>query len=577
MGFLDYARSLLFEKDEAKIKLVTSYESRFPQFSGDESGFVMILPEPKVEEDKDGEETISVMGYLFPADSQGKRQLATLFRAAIFHLSAHTISSRFEDYEEWRKGKDPRIVKFTTSLIEDVMANSVISERYSDKLVDLGFANTLALKKLNPIDRLMNPATKIMAGLLVKVHTGLMKVESEKERNTIVRLARRLDKFGEKVSGSMKDTTTSLKDERLKVAEEIYSSIEGSGPIVEVPSFPHTEELGRCSIFSPSFFVNFDVINEDDFKTCLSFLRESPSFFEERESVWRKMAEAEGMQVFDSWKARMKKNKEIIDRYEKLLDFSRLTDVQIPAQSYSKFLKIKSGCRSEAHRLIESLLVARDAIDEDPRKMYGVLDLQEAIQVIASKSPRMDVFMLDENISKSYAWVILLDASRSMEVIRDFALELFVMLGEAANQLLLDPASWGMYAFNNKLLVIKDPKERYNVRVKSRIGGIRFEGFTFLPDALKVAGEIVKERNENLRLITVVSDGWPYGYSEVENMLSETLVSFGNQNIAVIGIGAKSQRMDLYFNNSFSVYSLRDLKNRFSTLYMEASRIAVET
>jgi len=126
-------------------------------------------------------------------------------------------------------------------------------------------------------------------------------------------------------------------------------------------------------------------------------------------------------------------------------------------------------------------------------------------------------------------------------------------------------------------LVVKDLKERYNVRVRSRIGGIRFEGFTFMPDALEVAGQIIKSRNENLRLITVISDGWPFGYADMDSALAETIDTLQRRNIAVLGIGAKSRRMSLFFKNYCTVYTLRDLKKKFSTLYMEASRIAVET
>ncbi|MEM3463384.1 MAG: VWA domain-containing protein, partial [Candidatus Bathyarchaeia archaeon] len=228
-------------------------------------------------------------------------------------------------------------------------------------------------------------------------------------------------------------------------------------------------------------------------------------------------------------------------------------------------------------RLIESLLVARDAIDEDPRKMYGVLDLQDVIQVIASKSPRMDVFLLDENISKSYSWIILLDASKSMEIVKDFALELFLILGEAANELLLDPHSWAMYAFNDRFYVIKDMKERYNVDVKSRIGGLQFDGLSYMPDALNLAGEIIKTRNENLRLITVISDGWPYGYQNIDTALSETVDALQSKRIDVVGIGAQAQRMRFLFRNHSIVFTHRDLTKKFADIYMELSRIAIET
>lgn len=577
MGFLEYARSMLFEKDELKIKLSVSPKFRFPQFFRDEVGFVIVLPEPIVREVEGEEKTVSLMGYCFPGDSEGKRQLACLFRAAVFHLSAHAVSASFEDYEEWRKRKDSRLAKFAISVVEDVVANAYVSARYPDKLVDLAFANALALKRLLPLDNLVNPATKVMAGLLVRVNTGFVKVESRSEQKLINRLAKLLDGFKEKVLLSFKDGNVDLNDEKVKVAEEIYSAVEDVGPVTEVPFLPHTEELGKCSVFYRSYFVDSNAILEDDFRECLEFLGGAVPFSEGGEETWRKVGGVESVQVFNSWEHEKGRNEKIVARYEDLLGSTRFEGVEIPQLDYAEFLRTKARCKSEAHRLLESLLVARDAIDEDPRKMYGVLDLAEVVQVVASKSPRMDVFMLDENISKSYAWMVLLDASRSMRCIKDFALELFVMAGEAANQLLLDPTSWAMYAFNDRFLVVKDVKERYNQRVRSRIGGIEFEGFTFMPDALKVVGQIIRERNENLRLIAIISDGWPFGYSDVEDALSEVLSTLQRRNITVIGIGAKSRRMGFFFKNHCTVYTLRDLKKKFSHLYMTASRIAVES
>jgi len=568
---------MLFEKDELKVKLSVSPKFRFPQFFRDEVGFVVVLPEPIVREVEGEEKTVALMGYCFPGDSEGKRQLACLFRAAVFHLSAHAVSASFEDYGEWRKRKDSRLARFVISVVEDVVANAYVCVRYPDKLVDLAFANALALKRLLPLDNLVNPATKVMAGLLVRVNTGFVKVESRSEQKLINSLAKLLDGFREKVLLSFEDENVDLNDEKLKVAEEIYSAVEDLGAVTEVPFLPHTEELGKCSVFHRSYFVDSDVVREDDFKKCLEFLGGAVPFSEGGKETWIGVGGGEAVQAFNSWEHEKERNEKIIARYEDLLVSTRFEGVEIPQLGYTEFLRSKARCKSEAHRLIESLLVASDAIDEDPRKMYGVLDLAEVVQVVASKSPRMDVFMLDENISKSYAWVILLDASRSMRCIKDFALELFVMAGEAANQLLLDSASWGMYAFNDRFLVVKDPKERYNQRVKSRIGGIEFEGFTFMPDALRIAGDVIKQRNENLRLITVISDGWPFGYEGVDDELSEVLGTLQKRNIAVIGIGAKSRRMQLYFKNYCLVYTLRDLKKKFSNLYMEASRIAVES
>jgi len=577
VGFKEYGLSISFEKDQMKTKLLTSPKIQFPQFLRDEAGFVSILPEPTVKENEDGEKTISLMGYYFPSDAQGKRQLTRLFRASVFHLSAHVLSSNLGDYEEWRKRKNPRLAKFTTSIIEDVKADAYISTQYPDKLIDVAFANTLALKRLHKIDKLVNPATRVMAGLLMRINTGFMKVEPKNERRIITHLAELLCEFKEKAAKSFKGENVKLKDDELRVADEINSMIENTGPITEVPFLPHAEELGVCSIFSRSYFVDSEITLGKDFQKCLEFLGGTFPSSERTEKKGRKTAEAEALQVFDSWKRQREKTQKIIAKYEKLLPSTRFKSVGIPEQDYTEFLRVKSECKSEAHRIISSLLVGRDALDEDPRKMYGVLDLQEVIQVIASKSPRMDVFKLDENLGKSYAWAVVLDASRSMKCIKDLALKFFVMLIESANQLLLDPTSWSAYAFNDRLLVIKDTKEQYNARVKSRIGGIKFDGFTYMPDALEVAGQIIKARTENLRLITIISDGWPYGYPNINVALNETIETLQGGNIVVIGIGAKSHRMESFFNNHCTAYTLRDLTKKFSNLYLKRSRIAVET
>jgi Txe/YoeB family toxin of Txe-Axe toxin-antitoxin module len=575
MGFLEYAWSIFFEKDWMKTKLLLSRKLQRPQLFRDGIGFVAIFPEPTVKSSSEGEETISLMGYNFPSDALGKKQLVNLFRASVFHLSSHVLTSNFDDYEEWRRGKNLRLVKFIISLIEDVKANAYVFSKHPDKLADLAFADALALKRIRRIDRILNPATKTMAGLLIKANTGSTEIKSKKELMTINHLAELLAQLKEKSLLSFADNKMELKNEKIEIANKIYDAIETCGPITEVSSFPHTEEIGSSTIFASSHFVDSDITTDDSFNKCLEFLGGTRPQYENSSS--QRIAENETSQVFETWKHKKDKEDRMLAKYQNLLSSTRFKSVEFPEQDYTESLRVRSRSKSEGHRLIESLLVARDAIDEDPRKMYGVLDLQEIIQVVASKSPRMDVFMLDEYLSKSYSWVVLLDASRSMKGIKDFALELFLILGDVANELLLDSGSWALYAFNDRFLVIKDPKERYNVNVKSRIGGINFEGFTYMPDALRIAGHIIRARNENMRLITIISDGWPYGYEDIDVELKNTLTTLNGGNISVVGVGAKSRRMEFFFKSNCPVYTLRDLTKRFSNLYFEASRIAAES
>lgn len=573
LGFQEYAWSLFSEKDLLKTKILVTSRYQCPQLIRRNDELDVMLPEPKIAVNADGEETIHFAGYIFPSDNLGKKQLVSLFRASVFHMSAHVLSLNFKDYEEWNSNKDPRIIGFVISLIEDIVANAYISTWYPDKLIDLALANALALKRIRAIKSIHNPATKLMVALLTEVHMGGL----EKFKDVIpTTLLSALKEFKEKTLLSFTDESLKLKDEKLRIADQIYSTVENSGPIVETPSLPHTEKLEKTFDLPQLPIINSDIFLDGDFKKCLEFL--GGSFpVNNLDDAWKKVVENEAIQVYESYKRQKEKNEKILSRYQNLIVSTHFKSVEFPEKDYTEYLRIKARCKSEAHRLIESLLVARDAIDEDPRKMYGVLDLQDVIQVIASKSPRMDVFLLDENISKSYSWIILLDASKSMEIVKDFALELFLILGEAANELLLDPHSWAMYAFNDRFYVIKDMKERYNVDVKSRIGGLQFDGLSYMPDALNLAGEIIKTRNENLRLITVISDGWPYGYQNIDTALSETVNALQSKRIDIVGIGAQAQRMRFLFRNHSIVFTHRDLTKKFADIYMELSRIAIET
>ena len=574
MGYLEYAWSLFFKRDQFETKLRIDPKLKQPTLSRDEVGFAIVLPEPIMHGD-DEEEAISFLGYQFPAGPVGKMQVAKLFKACVFHLSAHVATSNFEVYSKWEKRKDNRLAKFSGSLVEDAKVNAYILAWYPDKLVDIAFANSLAFKRLKSLGRIWNPATRVMAASLLQANLGVAKddVRTE-ERKTVSQVVDKLGQLKDKVLESFAGQQVNVDDVGLEVADEIYHALECYGPVLEVPSLPHTEQLGHCTLF-PQYQVQPDDGVGDVFNECLTALRGEASGGELQQTMWKKAVEAEALQVFDSWSREKAKKEKILGRYEELVLLTRFKSIGFPSEDYTGYLRAKTKTKSETRRLINSLGVAFDALDEDPRKMYGVLDLQEVIQVMASKTPRMDVFMRDENISKSYAWVILLDASRSMSPIGDDVRNFGMCLAETAKEMLIDSTSWGIYAFNDRFLILKDPRERYGPKTKARIGGLRFEGLTYMPDALRLAGEILKKRPDNLRLLTILSDGWPSGYSNITGALVETLRVLEKAGIVVIGLGVKSNRMENFFRVNCNVKDARDLTKTFSNLYLEACRGAV--
>jgi hypothetical protein len=566
--YLEYAWSLFFENDQLKTKLLINSELEQPVLSRDKVGYVIVLPEPVIDE-----ENISFLGYCFPAKAWGKLQAVRLFRACVFHLGAHVAASNFEVYSDWEKNKNCYLARFVESLIEDVKVNSYVLARHPDKLADLAFAGSLALKRMKSLGRVWNPLTRLMAALLLQTNFGMLKGEMEKEKEKFISYAmNRLGQLKSEILKSLSSEQLNVDELGLKIADEIYHALKDHGPVLEAPSLPHTEHLGHCTLFPP-YKVKTRDESEEIFRKCLSFLGGDSKG--ESEAMREKAAEAEALQLFDAGFREKAKEEKVIRKYEELVFSTRFKSIGFPDEDYTEYLRAKAKTKSETRRLIDSLMVAFDALDEDPRKLFGVLDLQDIIQVVASKSPRVDVFMREENISKSYAWVILLDASKSVSAMGDDIRNLGICLAETAKELLIDPTSWGLYAFNDRFIILKDLTERYGPKVKARIGGLRFEGLTYMPDALLLAGGLLKGRAENLRLVTVVSDGWPYGYGNISTATRETLDLLEKGEIVVIGIGVKSQAVGDFFRLNCNVKSLRELTKKFSNLFLEVGRGAV--
>ncbi len=214
---------------------------------------------------------------------------------------------------------------------------------------------------------------------------------------------------------------------------------------------------------------------------------------------------------------------------------------------------------------------------EDPRQEVGELDLSAVIQAIASNKPATDVFSLEEYLKQSFAWSILFDASSSMKVRGEYSRALAIAIAEAAKELMNDPTAWTFFAFSDRLQILKASNESYSKTVRARIGGLQFEGLTYIPDAVYVAGKMLAKNFAEQRCLIVISDGWPYGYDNLPTILKENVDELLRKGVIVIGIGAETDRMDNFFRLNASVYTQKDIVKKFGNVYLEASAKALET
>jgi nitric oxide reductase activation protein len=357
--------------------------------------------------------------------------------------------------------------------------------------------------------------------------------------------------------------------------KKIVEQLEPFGPFLEAPSFKHTEQIGRCSIYSEVEHGTDDL--ESLFVQSLETLGGSVPAVDDLEQCWRPEQEAEALQAFNSDQNQRERKEKILAKISPYLALTRFKSAEFPEEDYTQYLRAKSLVQGTSRRLLDALRSALNYLDEDPRQEMGQLDLSAVIQAMASNKPATDVFVLDEYLKQSFAWSIIVDVSSSMQVRGEHGRALAIAVAEAAKELMIDATSWTLFGFSDRFFILKDSSESYSQRVKARIGGLKFQGLTYIPDAIRMAGKMLAKRFEEQRILVAISDGWPYGYANMPIALKENVDDLLKKGVIVIGIGVETDRMGNFFRLNSSVYTPKDLVKRFGNLFVDASAKAIES
>ena len=571
MGFIDYAWAASLQKDNTKVKILQDAALTQPVLQADNVGFTIKLPTVHMLEDGN----ISFLGYKFPGTNAGKSKIGRLFRASVMHLTVHTLAP-FAKEKIVPHEKDSIVEAYAKSLINDTYSNAYIQAWYPDRFFDLAYANALAYQKIKSSERIFTSSTKLMAALLTKLNVGLIKnspgVEEEKTVDLLFNDLMALKETFLASIGGEQIKLDELFDEKVKF---IKGLLEPFGPFLEAPSLRHTESLGRCSIYSEVEASTDDF--EGLFVQSLMALGGNVPTVDNIDQCWRPEQESEALQAFNSDQYQKQKEEKIISKIMPYVGWTHFKSVSIPEEDYTQYLRARSLVQGASRRLLDILRSAFNYLDEDPRQEMGQLDLSAVIQSLAANKPATDVFVLDEYLKPSFAWSIIFDVSSSMQVKGEYGRALAIAVAEAAKELMNDPTSWTFFAFSDKFYVLKDSNESYSKRVRARIGGLKFEGLTYIPDAITMAGKMLAKRFEEQRCMIVISDGWPYGYPNMPLALKECVDDLIRKSVLVIGIGVETDRMGNFFHLHASVYSQKDLIKRFGGVYADASAKALET
>jgi hypothetical protein len=428
-------------------------------------------------------------------------------------------------------------------------------------LPEIAYANTVSFLRMKDVKELPNDISRIMASILLNYSLGKVKGNLEDDMLTDVKaITSILQKIRENPTA----------DEKLDAATKIYDAMTVYGETFEVPSLLYAESHGTNDLFYEQSMPNEEEIQQLLLE-ALTALDTEIKDEEQLKTMLQSLKENEAQQVFTAWQEYENSKLKILRDYVEIGKDTRFEDFEFPTEDYTEFQRRREILGGPIRRILYRLRLLKNVGGEDFRQESGFVDLQEAVQVIASKSQRTDIFMREELQTREDAWSILIDASHSLNMFKGEVRGIALSLAEVAKMLILDQNSWGMYAFNNKFYVIKDFSEKYDSRVRARIGGLTHGGFTYLPDAVLLAAQALTKRLEEARVLVVVSDFFPAGYEGAEEKLKENIKKIERMGVGVIGIGVNSRAVKQYLRTSCVVEGPYDLMKKFTKAFMEYS------
>jgi hypothetical protein len=583
LDFFEYAWCTAFQitkKEHDRLKILLSDKFSFPVLGKDEHGYIMYLPEPKIIDNG----LISYQGMLFNSeDEEQKEILWRMFKASVYHLSLHVAVSDFEAYADWAKGKNISLATYVVSILEDASVNAYLRAFWPSLIIETAYANAFSYLRLKAVASIVNNAHRVMTSVLLQFTIGMVKEtldeKMKKDVDDVVSLLKEIESLaykklldsknaGKNKDEDLKSIVNSIAFKKIRFADEIYRKISRYAKACEVPSLPYTDSHGNLSNFYDSSMPS----EKDIEKILKNALIRLDSKIKENEIINASAVDRlreEVSQAFSLWDAERAKQEKILQGYRLLGDNTHFVSFEFPEEDYAEYLRRKAILSGPIRRVMNKLRLFQNIYGEDFRQESGNIDLQEAVQVVASKSQRSDIFVREELQTNVEAWAILIDTSRSLRSFTGEVRDIALCLADVANEIILDRTDWGMFAFSNKFYVIKDFSEVYNKRTRSRIGGLRHSGMTYLPDGLKLAAEALKSCREEVRVLVVVSDFFPIGYEDIEKDLINAVRKVERLGVGVIGIGVDSRAVRDYLRINCVVEDPYELMKKFCKAFFE--------
>ncbi|CUR51737.1 putative von Willebrand factor A [Nitrosotalea devaniterrae] len=509
-SFLGLAENIFYNFSQIKpgsLNLVFSKRTIFPVIKYD-SELEIIIPLPRKQNGK-----YLFEGMLYDDNFNERQNLWCLFLATIYHLAAHACVSGYSIYDSWKRSKTEDICLRVIDYIEDMFVEQYISHTDYEIWKSMkNIENELMSKNQKNSSKSFNVEHPKIFGLSDKEKIAKIRTNVMHKQNDVILFANLLYKNRELLS------------------REIM-------PYYERHDVQQMLETGQKSPdFKPNGVFQENTVKLDD--------------------LWLKDAQLK---------------LKILGKYKKNLKDLNFDSIVVPRGNFYNFLQIKEKISPLLRKIHQQMRMVGNNFDDPKTDERGYLNMQMVIQSMASESQSVDVFERDEIRRVEEAWVILIDNSASMGLRFEQIKEFTVCIAEAANDLTGKSDAWALFSFDNNFKILKDFEERYDHEVQARIGSLKNNGLSLLPDAIELARRVLLNDARERKYIFLITDGHPSGYEKINHHLVKITKKLDASGVSLIAIGVSKSTSKHFRHNVRGSSNLGQLVAKFITAYKTVS------
>jgi hypothetical protein len=452
-------------------------------------------------------------GIAFTNYESGKYTIWNLFFATICHAAAHTRLTDFSIYEQWIKKRNQQRAYEVIEFIEDIRVNDFIKKSFPEYY-----------KEICKIDEMFRI-----------IYERTFKNKPEYVRR----------KFAERYVPNISNGANMLKEKILRLQHDDYELIEYADLLYNMgvetgPRLPYRNYY-PCVEKVTKWHRNLTITPDD---------------------VVRKNVES----FVELWFDQLKRKEKMQKRYARLASDLNFDTIEFVPEHIGEYLRLRYVTHMFLKKISSQIKMIPNVMDEGVPEDIGLLEIQAAIQAIASQNDRIQIFEQDDYRRVEEEWAIILDTSSSMRLKFDEMKKFAICLGEAANELNSKHGRWGFFIFNNNFRIVKDHYEKYDQTAKARIGGIEITGLSFIGDAVKLCSRILEKENIERKYIFIITDGQQVGTLGGNRDMMEAIMETRKKGISVVAIGVPQGNSKI-FTLSIPYENLRKTVAKFINAY----------